>query len=71
MEALIKLFEDGMLYRENAPINWSCHLQSTISDIEVDYVSLDKPTFLSVPGHDHPIEFGLMYDFAFKVVNSG
>lgn len=70
-EAVIRLFDDGILYREAALVNWSCHLQSTISDIEIDYRELNEPTLLTVSGHEKPIEFGLMYYLAFKLVGSG
>ncbi|XKL65568.1 hypothetical protein PGB90_008988 [Kerria lacca] len=68
--ALIKLFEDDMLYQENMLVNWSSHLRSTISDIEIDYCLVEKPTLFSIPGHHKPIEFGLIYDIALKVLNS-
>lgn len=70
-EALIRLFEDGMLYRDNAIINWCCHLKSAISDIEVEHVSIDGPTNFSVPNYDEPITFGQLTKLAFKVFDSG
>lgn len=60
-----------MLYQENMLVNWSSHLRSTISDIEIDYCLVEKPTLFSIPGHHKPIEFGLIYDIALKVLNSG
>ncbi|KAJ1863023.1 hypothetical protein LPJ73_000625 [Coemansia sp. RSA 2703] len=33
-DAFIQLFDDGMVYRDTKMVNWSCALQSVISDIE-------------------------------------
>lgn len=54
-EAFIRLFESGTIYRSKRLVNWSCALQSTISDIEVTYFlgcfcfalySIRKPLFV-------------------------
>jgi valyl-tRNA synthetase len=45
-------------------------MKTAISDIEVDYIDIDKPTKLSVPGHDGKYDFGLMTSFAYKVKDS-
>ena len=34
-EAFVQLHDRGLLQRKMRPVHWSCHLQSTISDIEV------------------------------------
>lgn len=34
-EAFVRLHEDGVIYRSNRLVNWSCTLKSAISDIEV------------------------------------
>ncbi|KAJ2549777.1 hypothetical protein EV175_004316, partial [Coemansia sp. RSA 1933] len=34
-KAFIRLYEDGLIYRATKLVNWSCALQSVISDIEV------------------------------------
>jgi valyl-tRNA synthetase len=50
-------------------INWSCALQSAISEIEVDYIDLEKITFLKVPNHTlkEKYEFGVITSFAYKL----
>jgi valyl-tRNA synthetase len=40
-EAFCRFHEDGLLYRDTRLINWSCALQSAISEIEVDYIDLE------------------------------
>lgn len=66
-EAFIRLHEDGTIYRANRLVNWSCTLKSAISDIEVDKVELSGRTFLSVPGYEEKIEFGVLVHFAYEV----
>lgn len=70
-EAFCKFHEDGLLYRDTRLINWSCALQSAISEIEVDYLELEGKTFLAVPNHKlkEKYEFGMITSFAYKVVD--
>ncbi len=46
-------------------------MQSTISDSEIDYLEVNEPTLIPVPGYTNPVKFGIMYDFAMKVIGSG
>ncbi|XP_022901462.2 valine--tRNA ligase [Onthophagus taurus] len=69
-EAFVRLHDDGIIYRSNRLVNWSCTLKSAISDIEVDKVELPGRTFLSVPGYDEKIEFGVLTLFAYLVEGS-
>ncbi|CAH0546633.1 unnamed protein product [Brassicogethes aeneus] len=69
-EAFVRLHEDGTIYRSNRLVNWSCTLKSAISDIEVDKVELPGRTFLSVPGYDEKVEFGVLVHFAYQVIGS-
>lgn len=71
-EAFVRFHEDGLLYRDTRLINWSCALQSAISEIEVDYVDLEGRTLLSVPNHKlkEKYEFGTLTSFAYKVIGS-
>ncbi|GFT44955.1 valine--tRNA ligase, partial [Nephila pilipes] len=69
-EAFVKLHEDGLIYRENRLVNWSCTLKSAISDIEVDKLELTGRTLLSVPGHKDKVEFGVLVSFAYPIENS-
>jgi len=40
-EAFVRLHDEGIIYRSNRLVNWSCALKSAISDIEVSitYIS--------------------------------
>ena len=71
-EAFCRFHEKGLLYRDTRLINWSCALQSAISEIEVDYIDLEGRTFLAVPNHKEKAtyEFGMITSFAYKVYNA-
>ena len=45
-------------------------MRTAISDVEVEYIDIDKPEMLSVPGHEGKYEFGTLTHFAYKVKNS-
>jgi len=34
-EAFVRLFQEGLIYRENRLVNWCCTLHTAVSDIEV------------------------------------
>ncbi|CAF2163636.1 unnamed protein product [Rotaria magnacalcarata] len=68
-EAFIRLHEDGTIYRSNRLVNWSCTLNSAISDIEVEKIELTGRCELPVPGYSSPVEFGVLIYFQYKVVN--
>ncbi|XP_043529235.1 valine--tRNA ligase isoform X1 [Frieseomelitta varia] len=69
-EAFIRLHDEGVIYRSNRLVNWSCTLKSAISDIEVDKLELTGRTLLSIPGYQEKIEFGVLVLFIYEVANS-
>ncbi|CAJ0948834.1 unnamed protein product [Ranitomeya imitator] len=70
-EAFIRLHESGIIYRSKRLVNWSCTLNSAISDIEVDKKELTARTILPVPGYKEGVEFGVLVSFAYKVQFTG
>lgn len=70
-EAFVRFHESGLVYRDKRLINWSCALQSAISDIEVDHKELEEPTMFAVPNHTlrPKYEFGTIMSFAYRVDN--
>ena len=66
------MFEKGLIYRDTRLVNWSCALRTALSDLEVEYIELDGPTKMSVPGHDPNklYEFGTLIHFIYKVKGS-
>ena len=71
-EAFVRLHERGLIYRDTKLVNWCPRLRTAISDIEVEYIDLEKKTRLPVPGHDpaKTYEFGVLTSFAYKVRGS-
>ena len=72
VECFNKLWEDKLIYRATRLINWSCKLKTALSDIEVDYIDLEKRTKLPVPGHnpERKYEFGVMTSFGYLIEGS-
>ncbi|XP_056641604.1 probable valine--tRNA ligase, cytoplasmic isoform X2 [Diorhabda sublineata] len=66
-EAFIRLFDLGLIYRADALVNWSCILKSAISDIEVEQLSINGLTKISIPGFENPVEFGIITKFAYLI----
>ncbi|XP_030640366.1 valine--tRNA ligase [Chanos chanos] len=69
-EAFIRLHEEGVIYRSKRLVNWSCTLNSAISDIEVDKKELTGRTLLPVPGYKEKVEFGVLVSFSYKIEGS-
>ncbi|CAA6663652.1 unnamed protein product [Spirodela intermedia] len=58
-EAFVRLYREGLIYRDHRLVNWDCTLRTAISDIEVDHKEIKERTLLKVPGYANPVEFGL------------
>lgn len=69
-EAFVRLHERKLIYRSVRLVNWSCTLNSAISDIEVDKKEVAGRTFLPVPGYKDKVEFGVLVSFAYPVEES-
>ena len=68
-DAFIRLYNDGLIYRDRRIVNWCCQLQSVVSDIEVDSKEILGRQKLSVPGYSKEIELGVLYNVAYKIVD--
>lgn len=66
-EAFVRLYRDGLIYRDIRLVNWDCILRTAVSDIEVDYVDIKERTLLKVPGYESPVEFGVLTSFAYPL----
>ncbi|KAG2203401.1 hypothetical protein INT47_010099 [Mucor saturninus] len=67
--AFMQLHKDGLIYRDTRLVNWCCALETVISDIEVDYKDVNGRTLLSLPGRSTPVEFGVLHNFSYKVID--
>lgn len=66
-ESFVRLHDDEFIYRSVRLVNWSCALNSAISDIEVEKKELNGKTMLAVPGYKEKVEFGVLVSFAYPV----
>lgn len=74
IEAFVRLHDDGLIYRGERMVHWCPHLQTVISDIEVEYDEFEVPKAVSLP-HDpndearrsREITFGQIDTFAYRV----
>ncbi|KAJ0471091.1 putative valine--tRNA ligase [Helianthus annuus] len=66
-EAFVRLYKEGLIYRDLRLVNWDCVLRTAISDIEVDYIDIKEKTPLKVPGYKTMVEFGVLTSFAYPL----
>ncbi|KAI9710224.1 MAG: valine--tRNA ligase [Chrysothrix sp. TS-e1954] len=66
-EAFTRLHDEGLIYRANKLVNWCTHLQTTLSNLEVDNIELTGTTKLDVPGYQRKIEFGTIWYFKYPI----
>ncbi|DBB14039.1 TPA: hypothetical protein ACH3X3_001004 [Trebouxia sp. C0006] len=66
-EAFVRLFQEGLIYRENRLVNWCCTLHTAVSDIEVDHLEVKGRTLVSVPGYSKQVEVGVLTSFAYPL----
>ncbi len=61
-KAFVKMYEDGLIYRDKRLVNWDPHFQTAISDLEVENIEKD--------GHfwhfKYPLEGGETYTYVEK-----
>ena len=67
-KAFITLYERGLIYRANKIVNWSGKLQTTISDLEVNYKEITKGEYLNVDGKMY--QFGVMYYVKYYILRN-
>ncbi|KAI1820004.1 tRNA synthetases class I-domain-containing protein [Xylaria intraflava] len=69
-ETFIRLHSEGLIYRANRLVHWSCRLTTALSTLEVDQKELEGTTKLDVPGYDRKIEFGTLTYFKYQIEGS-
>ncbi|CAL6033706.1 Valine-tRNA_ligase [Hexamita inflata] len=65
-EAFCRLFERGLIYRDNRLVGWDCTLQTAISDVEIEYMDVDAPIQLQIGAQKYP--FGYLWNFSYPVI---
>ncbi|XP_052146123.1 valine--tRNA ligase, mitochondrial 1-like [Oryza glaberrima] len=66
-EAFVRLYKQGLIYRDYRLVNWDCTLRTAISDVEVDYLEIKEETMLKVPGYNTTVQFGVLISFAYPL----
>lgn len=69
-EAFVRLFDEGIIYRDMKLVNWSTKLKTSISNLEVDTLEIKGSTLINVPNYEKPVRFGLLYYIAYEVADS-
>lgn len=69
-ETFVRLHSDGLIYRANRLVHWSCRLSTALSTLKVGHKELDGTTKLDVPGYDRKIEFGTLTYFRYPIKGS-
>ncbi|KAI9293757.1 valyl-tRNA synthetase [Neoconidiobolus thromboides FSU 785] len=69
IEAFVRLHDEGIIYRSKRLVNWCVHLNTALSNLEVENKELTGSTWLNVPGYDESekFQFGAIHSFAYQV----
>ncbi|KAK4682931.1 Valine--tRNA ligase, mitochondrial [Podospora pseudoanserina] len=70
MEAFVTLHDEGLIYRSNRLVNWSTHLRTALSTLEVINKDITGRTMIDVPGYDRKVEFGVLTYFKYPIEGS-
>ncbi|KAL8429705.1 hypothetical protein Efla_001140 [Eimeria flavescens] len=71
VEAFVRLFNRGLIYREQRLVSWSSCLKTALSDIEVDTETIEQPQTVRIPGFEYPVEVGYLWHFVYPVEGGG
>lgn len=63
IEHFVRLYDEGIIYRDNRLVNWCTKLNTSVSNLEVDNKDLEGRALLDVPGYKRKIEFGVLTTF--------
>eukprot|EP00127_Corallochytrium_limacisporum_P003771 Clim_evm103s152 gene=Clim_evmTU103s152 len=72
LEAFVRLYNDGKIYRATRLVNWCSKLNSAISDLEVDNIEIEGNKQMPVPNHSkESYTFGTLTEFAYRICPEG
>jgi len=66
-EAFCRMYANKKIYRAKRLVNWCPHLNTALSNIEVEPLELTGKTLLKLPGSPKKYPFGIFQEFAYKV----
>ncbi|CDR96648.1 valyl-tRNA synthetase, putative [Babesia bigemina] len=67
IEAFVRMYRDGLIYRATRLVSWCPHLSTALSDIEVDTFEVTAPVRIKLPGYDSTVEVGSLWIFKYQV----
>jgi len=67
VEAFCRFHEQGLIYRDNRLVNWSPHLRTALSDLEVDHEDIPGTTLVEIPGYSGKVEVGVLCEFKYEI----
>ncbi|OMJ08801.1 Valine-tRNA ligase, mitochondrial [Smittium culicis] len=70
METFVRLWDEDIIYRARRLVNWCVYFKTALSNLEVENVDITGKTYLSVPGYDEKVQFGVLVLFKYKVEDS-
>eukprot|EP00371_Babesia_bovis_P003320 XP_001611967.1 valyl-tRNA synthetase [Babesia bovis T2Bo] len=70
IEAFVRMYNDGFIYRATRLVSWCPHLSTALSDIEVDTFDVTSPVTIKVPGYEKSVEVGWLWIFKYEVKGS-
>nr|PVC49655.1 valyl-tRNA synthetase [Theileria orientalis] len=68
LEAFVRLYDSGLIYRNTRLVSWCPYLSTALSDIEVEPLEVTSPTFITIPGFESSVEVGSLWVFNYPVV---
>jgi len=66
-EHFVRLYDEGLIYRGNRLVNWCTHLRTSLSNLEVENINIEKKTLIEVPGYDKKVAFGVLLYFKYPI----
>lgn len=69
VEAFVRMFNEGLIFRANRLVNWCGKLKTSLSDLEVEMKEIEGGALFPAHGHDpkKKYRFGMMTYFAYRI----
>ncbi|AFZ81583.1 valyl-tRNA synthetase, putative [Theileria equi strain WA] len=67
VEAFVRLYDSGLVYRNTRLVSWCSFLSTALSDIEVEPFEVTSPTHIKLPGIETSVEVGVLWIFKYPV----
>ncbi|KAK1933390.1 putative valyl-tRNA synthetase [Babesia divergens] len=71
IEAFVRMYDDGLIYRNTRLVSWCPHLSTALSDIEVEPFEVTAPINIKLPGYHKTVEVGSLWVFKYQLKTDG